>query len=134
MQVSEPEQLEGSGIEPISPAISDSESRASASMPIRVGNGATESVSGLLAIPPWTSSYSCVLYRDQHFELEGPSRHESTSDGLPPPLGVELTGYRLLNMSVVFAFCLAKGILTYKGQSAIPTTFDWVSGGVVAVM
>ncbi|KAH9985921.1 hypothetical protein BJV77DRAFT_1071211 [Russula vinacea] len=61
---------------------------------------------------------------DEDFELEGPIRHESTSDGLPPPLGVKLTGYRLLNMSVVFVFGITKAILTYMGQSAVPTTLD----------
>ena len=50
-----------------------------------------------------------------------------------PPLGVKLTGYRLLNMGVVFAFGLTKAILTYMGQSAVPTTLDWVSGAFLAV-
>ncbi|KAF8460710.1 hypothetical protein DFH94DRAFT_123393 [Russula ochroleuca] len=70
---------------------------------------------------------------NQDFELESPSRHESTSDGLPPPLGVKLTGYRLLNMSVVFVFGLTKAILTYMGWSVMPTTLDWVSGAFLAV-
>jgi len=52
----------------------------------------------------------------------------------PPPGGVKITGYRVLNMSVVFAFGLTKGILTYMGQSAAPTTLDWVSGAVLAVI
>ena len=54
-----------------------------------------------------------------------------TSD---PPLGVKLTCYRLLNMMTMFSFCIAKGILTYKGQSVAPTTLDWFSGGVLAVV
>jgi hypothetical protein len=37
-------------------------------------------------------------------------------------------------MSVVFAFGLAKGILTYMGRSAVPTTLDWVSGALLAVL
>jgi hypothetical protein len=36
-------------------------------------------------------------------------------DATPPPLGVKLTGYRLLNMTTVFSFGFIKGILTYKG-------------------
>ena len=51
-----------------------------------------------------------------------------------PPLGVKLTVYRLLKMTIIFSFCFAKGILTYKGLSTVPTTVDWVSGGVLAVV
>ena len=52
----------------------------------------------------------------------------------PPPLGVNLTCYKLLNMTTMFSFCIAKAILAYKGQSTAPTTLDWVSGGVLAVV
>ena len=64
--------------------------------------------------------------------------HDDRSTDVPmdatPPLGVKLTVYRLLNMSTMFSFCFAKGILTYKGLSTVPTTLDWVSGGVLAVV
>jgi hypothetical protein len=50
------------------------------------------------------------------------------------PLGVKLTAYRLLNMSVIFSFGLAKGILTYMGQSVAPTTLDWIAGALLAVV
>ena len=71
------------------------------------------------------------LLRDQDYELKGNGCHK------PPPLGVELSGYRLLNMSVVFAFGRfgpTKAILTYMGRSAMPTTLDWVSGACLAVI
>ena len=55
-------------------------------------------------------------------------RLESTLDELPPPLGVKLTGYRLLNMSVIFAFGTSKAILTYMGRSAMPTTLEFIGG------
>ncbi len=55
-------------------------------------------------------------------------------DATPPPLGVKLTGYRLLNMTTVFSFGIAKGILTYMGQSTAPTTLDWVAGALLAVV
>ena len=55
-------------------------------------------------------------------------------DELQPPLRVKLTGYRLLNMSVVFTFGVAKAILTYMGESAMPTTLDWIGGAFLAVM
>ena len=51
-----------------------------------------------------------------------------------PVLGVKLTVYRLLNITIVSSFCVAKGILTYKGLSTVPTTLDWLSGGVLAVV
>ena len=35
-------------------------------------------------------------------------------------------------MTTMISFCFAKGILTYKGLSTVPTTLDWVSGGVLA--
>jgi hypothetical protein len=124
MQVNRPEQRNGPRV-----------SRSLETSPPNV-NAAAELVSGLSAIviqtrtDPYLSNFP---YSDEDFELEGPIRHESTSDGLPPPLGVKLTGYRLLNMSVVFVFGITKAILTYMGQSALPTTLDWVSGAFLAV-
>jgi hypothetical protein len=50
------------------------------------------------------------------------------------PLGVKLTGYRLLNVAVILAFGIVKAILSYSGGSAIPTTLDLVSGTLLAVM
>ena len=52
----------------------------------------------------------------------------------PPPLGVELTGYRLIFMATVFCFGVKKIILTYMGQSIAPTTFDWVAGTFLAIL
>lgn len=60
--------------------------------------------------------------------------HAADMDAALPPLGVKLTGYRLLNMTTVFSFGIIKGILTYMGQSTAPTTLDWVSGALLAVM
>ncbi|KAH9060680.1 hypothetical protein EDB87DRAFT_1614773 [Lactarius vividus] len=56
------------------------------------------------------------------------------TDPTLPPLGVKITGYRLLNMMTVFSFGSAKAILTYMGQSAAPTTLDWVAGTLLAVL
>ena len=51
----------------------------------------------------------------------------------PPPLWTTLTVYKILNMTAIFAFCLEKDLLTYKGLTIEPTTLDLVSGmlGVV---
>lgn len=51
-------------------------------------------------------------------------------DAAPPPFGVNITVYRLLNVTIVFSFGAAKAILTYLGQSTAPTTFDWVRGAL----
>lgn len=68
------------------------------------------------------------------------SGHDGSYDGwadidaMPPPLGVKLTGYRLLNMMTVFSFGVTKGILAYMGKSIAPTTLDWVSGTLLVVV
>jgi len=67
-------------------------------------------------------------------ELEEPSDDRTVDVDATPPLGVKLTVYRLLNITTISSFCVAKGILTYKGLSTVPTTLDWVSGGVLAVV
>jgi hypothetical protein len=72
---------------------------------------------------------SRTSYSDQGLEDDRPT----TLDDPPPPLGVKLTGYRLLNMSVVFAFGITKAILTYMGQSVAPTTLDWVAGVLLTI-
>ena len=59
---------------------------------------------------------------------------EERDDDATPPLGVKLTVYRLLNMTIMVSFCFAKGVLTYEGLSTVPTTLDWVSGGVLAAV
>jgi len=78
--------------------------------------------------------------RKTYLPTERPYSNRGSEDSLAiisdveqPPLGVKLTGYRLLNMGVVFVFGLTKAVLTYMGQSAVPTTLDWVSGALLAV-
>ena len=51
-----------------------------------------------------------------------------------PPLGVKLTGYRLLNISVILAFGISKAVFAYRGQSVVPTTLEWVAGTFLALM
>jgi hypothetical protein len=52
----------------------------------------------------------------------------------PPPLGVKLTGYRLLNLVVLLAFGAAKFVLSLQGQSVAPTGLDWISGSMLACL
>jgi hypothetical protein len=77
-------------------------------------------------------------FRRQKSDQEG---HGGASDrsadmdtSTPAPLGVKLTGYRLLNVTTVFSFGFIKGILTYTGQSTAPTTLDWVGGALLVVV
>ncbi|KAF8258969.1 hypothetical protein EI94DRAFT_1618631 [Lactarius quietus] len=72
----------------------------------------------------------------ENSDLEGHGGGDCSADKdvRPPPLGVKLTGYRLLFMTTVFSFGTAKGILTYMGQSIAPNTLDWVSGTFLAVV
>jgi hypothetical protein len=54
-------------------------------------------------------------------------------DATPPPLGVKLTGCRLVSMTTVLSCGIVKSILAYKGQSIAPTTLDWVAGTSLTV-
>jgi hypothetical protein len=49
-------------------------------------------------------------------------------DTAPPPLGVKLTGYKLVFMMTILSFGTITTILTYMGLSIAPTTLDWVAG------
>ena len=75
-----------------------------------------------------------LLKSDQEGHGNNHSAPSADMDAALPPLGVKLTGYRLLNMMTVFSFGIIKGIITYMGQSTAPTTLDWVSGALLAVM
>ena len=46
-------------------------------------------------------------------------------------LGSKLTFFRLLIMILIFAIGITKGVLTSKGQTATPTTLDWVGGALL---
>ncbi|TCD60487.1 hypothetical protein EIP91_010019 [Steccherinum ochraceum] len=67
---------------------------------------------------------------------ENPGRRDGTNEEqtIRPPLLVSLTGYRLSNMTVMVAFGTAKAVLAWKGQSALPTALDWISGVVFFVI
>jgi hypothetical protein len=50
-----------------------------------------------------------------------------------PPMLVKVTGYRLLNLIVILAFGLSKGVMEYKGRSLVSTTLDWIMGVVLGI-
>ena len=58
---------------------------------------------------------------------------EDTSQS-PPLMVVALTGYRLLNISLIFSIGTAKAILVSQGQSVTPSVLEWVLGVVLAIM
>jgi hypothetical protein len=71
----------------------------------------------------------------QEVPESGDDRFEMADrDDLPPPLGVKLTVYRMLNMMTLLSFGIIKGILTYMGKSTAPTTLEWVSGTLLAAV
>ncbi|KAI0049531.1 hypothetical protein FA95DRAFT_1604342 [Auriscalpium vulgare] len=55
-------------------------------------------------------------------------------EGERPLLLIKITGFRLLNTAVIIAFGLAKAVLSYRGESAVPTTLDWVLGVLCAAL
>ncbi|KAI0273969.1 hypothetical protein BGY98DRAFT_921265 [Russula aff. rugulosa BPL654] len=50
------------------------------------------------------------------------------------PLGVELTGYRLLTTGVILGVGVPKAVYSYKGLALISTTLDWLAGVILAVI
>ncbi|KAI0045603.1 hypothetical protein FA95DRAFT_1467792, partial [Auriscalpium vulgare] len=46
----------------------------------------------------------------------------------------KVTGFRLLNTTLVAAFGIAKAVLSYQGQSVAPTTLEWVFGVLIGCL
>jgi hypothetical protein len=104
----------------------DSEDHSSYSM--------SESTPPVAVSPGGTVGSAATRSDSEAFPEEHGDECPADSDAIPPPLGVKLTAYRLLNVTTMFAFAITKGILTYEGLSTMPTTLDWLSGGVLAVV
>ena len=57
-----------------------------------------------------------------------------TSQNEPPSLFlVKVTGYRLLNTSVITLVVSWKAVLSYQGQTVAPTTLDWIGAGILTL-
>ncbi|KAI0263221.1 hypothetical protein BC834DRAFT_323749 [Gloeopeniophorella convolvens] len=69
-----------------------------------------------------------------HAYATDPEDSEANDTGTPPPWGIKLTGYHLLNMVVLIAIGLAKFILSLKGHSATPTGLEWMAGSILAAI
>jgi hypothetical protein len=64
-------------------------------------------------------------------------REDNTQDNdhqATMPLGVELTGYRLLTTGVILGVGVPKAVYSYNGQALISTTLDWLAGVIFALM
>ncbi|KAI0288756.1 hypothetical protein BC826DRAFT_656880 [Russula brevipes] len=59
---------------------------------------------------------------------------EDPPDKRRPLLGIKLTGCRLVNMSIILVFGIWKAVLSYRGQSAAPTTLEFVAGTLLALI
>ncbi|KAH9956194.1 hypothetical protein BC827DRAFT_1157903 [Russula dissimulans] len=59
---------------------------------------------------------------------------EDDEDAPLLPRRVKFTGYRLLNILVIFTIGLAKFILSLKGQSIAPTVLEWAGGSVLTIL
>jgi len=59
---------------------------------------------------------------------------EQDGEDAPLPLGVKLTGYRLLNIVVMFTIGVAKFILSLKSQSVTLTGLELAEGSVLAIL
>jgi len=103
-------------------------------MPRNDENGDSSSLSEPTSLGAVSLSQSVDLAA-RNSDLEGrDSDCLADKDPTSPPLGVKLTGYKLLFMTTIFSFGTVKGILTYMGQSIAPNTLDWVSGTLLAVV
>jgi hypothetical protein len=51
-----------------------------------------------------------------------------------PILGVRVTGFYLLNTTLILVYGIWKAISSYRGQSVIPTTLELIFGTPVALM
>jgi hypothetical protein len=56
--------------------------------------------------------------------------HHGPQPAVAKPL---ITGYRLLVSLITVTFGMSKAVLSYQGQSAAPTTLDWVFGVVITL-
>jgi len=63
-----------------------------------------------------------------------PDDPEENDEDAQLPLGVKLTGYRLLNLVVILTIGVAKFILSLQGQSVAPTGLEWVGGTALAAL
>jgi len=92
--------------------------------PTNHGHTELQTLSASLQVPAAAEPISS----NTHAYLEDPEEVDEVSPG------VKLTGYRLLNIVVIFTIGTAKYMLSLKGQSIAPTGLEWAGGLVLAVL
>ncbi|KAH9956700.1 hypothetical protein BC827DRAFT_1270751 [Russula dissimulans] len=100
-----------------------SQSTTTVPPPIHVGHRRIESQVVIVSVPAAAEPSSGNTNAD-------PDDPAEDDEDAPPPLGVKLTVYRLLNIVVVFTIGVAKFILSLKGQSISPSGLEWAAGPV----
>ena len=75
---------------------------------------------------PFPTFWSLISLRGGYTQDDG-GQHRSLSQRA-------LTGYRLLNTSVILGIGIPKAIYSYSGQSVISPTLDWVGGIIFALL
>jgi len=66
--------------------------------------------------------------------LRGDDTWDDGQQRRPPPLRVELTGYRLFTTSVILGFGIPKAVYAYYEQPLISPTLDWIGGMIFALL
>jgi len=95
-------------------------------LPIHVEHGRVESQVGPASYPPATGPPP----GNTNADLNDPQEDQ----GAPLSPRVKLTGYRLLNILVIFTIGLAKFILSLEGRSVTPTGLEWAGGSVLTIL
>ncbi|KAI9511884.1 hypothetical protein F5148DRAFT_1167117 [Russula earlei] len=73
-----------------------------------------------------------IVPREDNAHDDGQEQQEQ--EQRQAPLGVELTGYRLLTTSVILGIGIPKAVYSYSGQALVSTTLDWVAGVILALV
>jgi hypothetical protein len=100
---------------------------ATAPPPIDVRHGRVESQ----VVPASYPVATWLFLGNTNADLDDPQEDDEDAPLSPR---VKLTGYRLLNILVIFAIGLAKFILSLEGQSVAPTGLEWAGGSVLTIL
>ena len=65
---------------------------------------------------------------------EGDTQDDDDRQQRPMPLGVPLTGNILFTISWILGLGIPKAVYSYRGQSLISPTLDWVGGIIFTLM
>jgi len=98
-------------------------------LPLDVGHGRVESQ----VVPASYTPATGLPPGNTNTYLDDPEEDDEAHDA-PLSLRVKLTGYRLLNILIIFTIGLAKFILSLNGQSVAPTGLEWAGGSVLTIV